>query len=294
MAETRLVVEEVGALALVQDLGRPGHAALGVTASGAADRGALRLANRLVGNAEGAAAIEVLLGGLVLRATVPVTVAVTGAPVPLTVAGRPAALYEPVQLAAGQSLVLGRPVHGLRSYVAVRGGLETERSLGSASTDLTSGLGPPPLQAGQGLAVDSSYVGDVRRSDVAGTHGASRGDLVLRAVLGPRDDWFTEEAVAVLGSTAWEVTHDSDRVGVRLSGPSLTRARTDELPSEGVVRGAVQVPASGHPLVFFADHPTTGGYPVIAVVVDEDTDRLAQARPGDRIRFQLRRHTHGG
>ena len=291
MGDPRLVVEQVGALALVQDLGRPGHGSLGVPVSGAADRRALRLANRLVGNCEGAAAIEVLLGGLALRATVASTVAVTGAPAPFTVDGRPAALYAPVQVAAGQTLALGRPAHGLRSYVAVRGGLQTERSLGSASTDLTSGLGPPPLQAGHDLRVGTSSVDVVRHSELAATHGTRHGDLVLRAILGPRDDWFAEEAVRLLGTTAWEVTHDSNRVGVRLSGPSLARTRAGELASEGVVRGAVQVPASGQPLVFFADHPTTGGYPVVAVVVDEDTDLLAQARPGDRVRFELRRAT---
>ncbi len=289
MAEPRLVVERVGALALVQDLGRPGHASLGVPTSGAADRPALRLANRLVGNDEGAAGLEVLLGGLTLRSRAAVTVAVTGAPVPLAVDGRAAPLFAPVHVPAGRALTLGHPVRGLRSYVAVRGGIEAERLLGSASTDLTSGLGPSPLAEGHRLHVGAAPPLGPRHSDLAAVHLPPRGDLVLRAVLGPRDDWFTDEAVRLLGGAAWEVTGETDRVGVRLSGPTLDRARGGELASEGVVRGAVQVPASGQPLVFFADHPTTGGYPVVAVVLDEDTDLLAQARPGTRVRFGLRR-----
>lgn len=284
-----LLVEGVGPLALVEDLGRPGKAALGVTTSGAADRPALRLGNRLVGNGEGHPAIEVLLGGLVLRADGPVTVAVTGAPAPLSLNGIAAPLCSPLDLRDGDGLTLGLPATGLRSYVAVRGGLVVERLFGSASTDPTSGLGPPRLVVGSRLEVGAAPDAEVRGADVAGPAGPPVGDLVLRAVAGPRDDWFTSAAVAALTGSAWAVTSESDRVGIRLSGAHLERAREDELPSEGVVRGAIQVPASGQPLVFFADHPTTGGYPVIAVVLDADTDLLAQSRPGDRVRFQMHR-----
>ncbi|HET7399923.1 MAG TPA: biotin-dependent carboxyltransferase family protein [Intrasporangium sp.] len=289
MPEPVLVVERVGPLALLQDLGRPGHGRLGVPPSGAVDRPALRLANRLVGNAEGEAVVEVLLGGLTVRADAATVVAVTGAPAPLTVAGRSAPMHAAVLLAAGEALTLGRPVLGLRSYLAVRGGLAVPRTLGSASTDVASGLGPPPLRQGQRLPVGTSAPGPVRGSDVAGVHAGPPRPVVLRAVVGPRDDWFGAEALRLLGTSAWQVTPDSDRVGVRLGGPVLPRGRTEELLSEGVVRGSVQVPASGQPLVFLADHPTTGGYPVVAVVVDEDTDLLAQVVPGEAIRFSLRR-----
>jgi len=284
-----LLVEGVGPLALVEDLGRPGQAALGVTTSGAADRPALRLGNRLVGNGEGHPVIEVLLGGLVLRADGPVTVAVTGAPAPLSLNGIAAPLCSPLDLRDGDGLTLGLPATGLRSYVAVRGGLAVERLFGSASTDPTSGLGPPRLVVGSRLEVGAAPDAEVRGVDVVGPAGSPVGDLVLRAVAGPRDDWFTSAAVAALTGSAWVVTSESDRVGIRLSGPHLERAREGELPSEGVVRGAIQVPASGQPLIFFADHPTTGGYPVIAVVLDQDTDALAQSRPGGRVRFQVRR-----
>ncbi|MEP7193762.1 MAG: biotin-dependent carboxyltransferase family protein [Actinomycetota bacterium] len=284
-----LVVEAVGPLATIQDLGRPGHGALGVTASGAADRPAYRLGNRIVGNPQDSASIEVLFGGLVVRATGPVTVAVTGAPVPLHIDERAAPLCTPLTLRAGQLLVLGMPVTGLRSYVAVRGGIESERVFGSASTDPTSGVGPAPLEIGRALAIGCKTSGPLGATDVAAPSSPHLIHLVLRAVIGPRDDWFAPEALQALAEATWTVTADSDRVGIRLKGPSLERSRTDELPSEGVVRGGIQVPASGQPLIFFADHPTTGGYPVIAVVLDEDTDELAQTRPGDRIRFFLRR-----
>jgi biotin-dependent carboxylase-like uncharacterized protein len=283
-----LVVEAVGPLATIQDLGRPGHGALGVTTSGAADRPAYRLGNRLVGNPEDAASIEVLLGGLVVRAAEPVTIAVTGAPAPLRIDDRAAPLCTPLTLRTGQTLSIGMPVTGLRSYVAVRGGIEAERLFGSASTDPTSGVGPPPLEVGRALEVAGTPLGPPGATDVAAPSTPHPDHLVLRAVVGPRHDWFAPEALQSLADSTWTVTSDSDRVGIRLKGPGLERARAGELPSEGVVRGGIQVPASGQPLIFFADHPTTGGYPVIAVVFDEDTDELAQTRPGDRIRFFLR------
>ena len=285
-----LVVEAVGPLALVEDLGRPGHASVGVTGSGAADRRALRLANRLLGNAEGAAGVEVLLGGLAVRADGAVRVCVTGAPAPVLVDGRAAPLGAPLDLRDGQLLTLGMPSTGLRTYLAVRGGLAEPHVLGSASTDPTMGVGPDPLTPGRRLAVgsppDREPAADV---DVAAPEPPPVTDVALRVVLGPRDDWFAPSAVDSLTSQPWAVTAESDRVGVRLAGPALDRAATGtarELPSEAVVRGAVQVPHSGQPLVFLADHPTTGGYPVVAVVVDDDTDVLAQLRPGERVRFR--------
>ena len=287
MSTPALSVERVGPLALVQDLGRPGHAHLGVSPSGAADRGSLRAANRLLGNDDGAAALEVLAGGLHLRALADVTVAVTGAPLPVHVDDRAVDLGAPAFVPAGSLLRLGMPVAGLRSYVAVRGGLAAERVFGSASRDTLSGIGPAPLAVGSVLDVEVVVCGVVRSADVAAFHSSAPGGLVVRAVPGPRDDWFGPAGAAMLAGAAWTVTGDSDRVGVRLSGPALERSRGEELPSEGMVRGAVQVPPSGQPLVFLADHPTTGGYPVVAVVGERDCDRLAQARPGETVRFEL-------
>ncbi len=285
-----LRVAATGPLATVQDLGRPGHGSLGVTAGGAADRRALRLGNRLVGNAEGAPGLEVLLGGLTLSACGAATVAVTGAPAPLRLNGVAVDACAPLDLRDGDLLELGMPLTGLRSYLAVRGGLDVERLFGSASSDPTSGLGPPPLEVGTRLRIGGSAVlHEPCGADVCAPVAPAISDLVLRAMAGPRDDWFTAGAMSALASSSWIVSVDSDRVGIRLSGPSLDRSRVDELPSEGVVRGAIQVPPSGQPLLLLADHPTTGGYPVIAVVLDADTDALAQSRPGERIRFRIER-----
>ncbi|HEU4674689.1 MAG TPA: biotin-dependent carboxyltransferase family protein [Motilibacteraceae bacterium] len=287
-AQRGLEVLAPGPLTTVQDLGRPGHAAVGVGRGGAADRAALRLANRLVGNEEGTAALEILLGGLALRAHGTLVVAVAGAPCPLTVRHggrvRTFAAYGPVHVRAGAELRLGRAPTGLRAYLAVRGGLDLEPTLGSRSTDLLAGLGPPPLRPGDLLPVGSSTSG-APLVDHAPVPPPSGGTVSLRVLPGPREDWFVSSALDDLCAAPYDVLSESDRVGIRLSGTPLVRVREEELPSEGTVRGALQVPPSGHPTLFLADHPVTGGYPVLAVVASADVDRAAQVRPGQRIRF---------
>ncbi|MCX2731805.1 biotin-dependent carboxyltransferase family protein [Saccharopolyspora sp. NFXS83] len=278
-------IVEPGPLATVQDLGRTGHAGIGVGVSGAADRGSLRLANRLVGNAEGAAAIETTFGGLLLRPDRDVAVAVTGADSQLTVDGRAEPVNTVLRVRAGASLRIGVPTRGLRGYVAVRGGIEVEPVLGSRATDVLSGLGPPRLAAGTRLPVGPPPA-DFPVVDQAPVRSARDGDLELSVVLGPRADWFTEHAVSTLLGEAFVASADLNRVGMRLDGPELPRSRTEELPSEGMALGSLQVPPSGRPTLFLADHPVTGGYPVIAVVVAADVDRAAQARPGQRVRFR--------
>ncbi|MGW0606530.1 5-oxoprolinase subunit C family protein [Streptomyces sp. NPDC002640] len=281
-----LRVLATGPLATVQDLGRPGLAAVGVGRSGAADRGALRLANRLVGNEEGAAAVEVTFGGLSVRALRPVTVAVTGAACPLSVG----AVDSVVHLAAGRRLTLGAPSAGLRSYLAVRGGIAVPEVLGSRSRDVLAGLGPAPLAVGDVLPAGPAPA-EPPRVDLAPVAAPEAGEVVLRVRPGPRDDWFTPGAVRELLSAVWTVGADSDRVGMRLDGPALERAVGGELPSEGVVPGSLQVPPGGRPVLFLADHPVTGGYPVIAVVLADDLDRAAQARPGRPLRFTTARRS---
>lgn len=288
-----LEVVAPGPLTTVQDLGRPGNAGIGVGVSGAADRGSLRLANRLVGNAENAACLEVTLGGFVARAAVPLTIAVTGAPCPVTVAGRGAAPDSVLRVPAGAEIRLAPPARGLRSYLAVRGGLTVPAVLGSASTDLLSGLGPPRPRAGDVLPVGPApprfpLVDAAPRRRIAGD------DVTLRIMTGPRDDWFTTGALEALLAEPYTVTSECDRVGVRLDGPELARAGVGELPSEGMVPGALQVPPSGKPTLFLADHPVTGGYPVIAVVVGADVDVAAQLRPGVRVRFTAARFGPSG
>jgi biotin-dependent carboxylase-like uncharacterized protein len=279
-----LTVLAAGPLATVQDAGRTGWAAIGVPRSGAADRASHDLANRLVGNLPGAATVEVTAGGLRLRAERAVLLAVTGAPVPLTAAGRPAPLNAPFPLAAGAELAMGMPAVGLRSYVAVRGGVDVPPVLGSRSTDKLSGLGPAPLAPGDRLPV-GGLAGDEPVVDVAPVPPPSA-EPVLRVLSGPRRDWLTAEAWTAFTGADWVVSADSDRVGLRLTGPRLERAVSEELPSEGLVAGAVQVPPDGAPVLFLADHPLTGGYPVLAVVVSADLPAAAQLRPGDGVRFR--------
>ncbi len=281
-----LEVLRPGPLALVQDAGRPGLAAIGVSPSGAFDRAAFAAGALLVGNDPGHdAGIEVTLGGLVVRCDRQLLVALTGAPCPATVDGRPAPAGEAFRLAAGQVLALGLPGAGLRTYLSVAGGLAVPAVLGSRSTDLLSGLGPARLAVGDELPVgpvagEPGALPPGRWSGTAGTQAA-----VLELLPGPRLDWLADAEALVTG---WTVHPDSNRVGVRLDGPRLARAGDRagvELPSEPLVRGAVQLPPSGHPVVFGPDHPTTGGYPVVAVLTEDSSDRLAQLRPGERFRF---------
>jgi biotin-dependent carboxylase-like uncharacterized protein len=277
-----LEVVAVGALALVEDLGRPGHGASGVGRSGAADRAAFTLANRLVANDEGAAAVEVVFGGLAVRATSLLTVALAGAEAPATVDATPVGHHTVVDLRPGQVLHLGMPPTGLRTYLAVRGGIHVAPVLGSRSTDTLSGLGPPPLQTGDELPVGPEPA-ELPLIDVAPVCSPPGDTVVLHAVLGPRADFVADPAE--LTRTTWTGSSRSDRVGMRLEGGRLRRADDAEVPSEGMVRGAIQVPPGGEPVVFLADHPVTGGYPVVATVCDADVDRAAQVRPGQSVRF---------
>lgn len=280
-----LEIVATGPLTTVQDLGRPGLAALGVGRSGAADRASLRLANRLLGNDEGTAGLEVTFGGLVLRSAGGTTVTLTGAPCPMSVDGRQVAPYAVVWVPDGAELRLGIPTSGLRSYLAVRGGIDVPPVLGSRSTDTLAGLGPEPLASGGRLRIGSAH-GPLPGVDIAPVGPFEAGEISLRVVPGPRNDWFTPASYDALLATPYDVTAESNRVGMRLSGPVLERARDGELPSEGMVPGALQVPPSGQPTLFLADHPVTGGYPVIAVVVSGDLGLAAQARPGQQIRFR--------
>ncbi|MFD7655283.1 biotin-dependent carboxyltransferase family protein [Actinosynnema sp. NPDC059797] len=274
-----------GPQTLVQDLGRPGHAHLGVPPSGALDAPSLRLANRLVGNPEGAACLEVLLGGLVVRANASCTVAVTGPHTPARVNGVPR--DSPFHLAAGDTLALGAPSGGLRAYVAVSGGVAVPDELGSRASDVLSGLGPAPLAEGDevplgeptGVPVGVDVLAPVRVPD----------ELVVPVLLGPRDDWFADAGGQLRGGR-WVVSDRSNRVGIRLTGTPLERVPGRvgrELPSEGLVTGAVQVPPDGLPVVFLADHPTTGGYPVVGVVAERALPLLGQVPPGTPLRFAV-------
>lgn len=288
-----LEIEHPGPRATIQDLGRPGFAALGVGRSGAADRGALRLANRLVGNAETAACIELTLGGLCARFRATALIAVTGANCPITIDGRPsnAAMNAPFYVPAGGLVRIGMPSRELFSYLAVRGGVDVPQVLGSRSTDTLAGIGPAVLASGTELPIghEADALPNVDLAVMRGTHRSTdrSGAVPLRILPGPRTDWFAPDALGLLMSSAYTVTAETDRIGARLDGPELRRARGGELRPEGMVRGALQVPPSGRPILFLADHPVTGGYPVIAVVRAADLDTAGQLPPGGLVRFHL-------
>jgi biotin-dependent carboxylase-like uncharacterized protein len=269
-------VIKAGPLTTIQDQGRPGYAHLGVPRSGALDRPAARLANRLVGNPSSAAVLETTLMGCKLRFAIAATVAVTGAAAAVSVDGHK--LSGLLDIPAGGVLEVGRATAGVRSYVAVAGGIPVDPVLGSRSTDTLSGLGPARLADGMLLPMGEPY-----RDPAWAAHllPMIADELVLDVRPGPRDDWV---AAAELYASAYTVSPVSNRVAARLAGPALTRTKAGELPPEGIVLGAVQVPADGQPLIFLADHPTTGGYPVVGVV--DDVTPLAQARPGTKVRFR--------
>jgi biotin-dependent carboxylase-like uncharacterized protein len=271
-----VTVLRAGPLLTVQDRGRPGLAHLGVPPSGAADRRALDEGNALVGNAADAACLEATLAGPTLRFASPTLVAVTGAEAAACFDGRPLPRGE---ARVGELLELDRCTEGIRAYVAVSGGISVEPVLGSRSHDQLTGLGPPPLRDGDVLPLGTATSDERRRA----LYEPSTGD-VLAVVPGPRADWY---ALDGLLAAEWRVSSSSNRIGTRLEGPPLERLRDGELLSEGVVTGAIQVPPSGQPILLGPDHPTTGGYPVIAVVRRGELSRAGQLAPGTTVRFSL-------
>lgn len=299
----RFAVEVVrpGLQLVIEDLGRPGHAALGVSESGAADRAALRAANRAVGNRPGEAALEAAGGGSVLRFRGEGVIAVAGADMGAALVradglALPLAHGAPAAVADGDELRLGAARAGLRAVVAVRGGLALEPALGSLSSDTLAGLGAlglggSPLAAGTVIPLRGTAAAPfaVDPGPAPADPLPAAGDVVeLRVVLGPRDDWFTPAGLRALREQEWTVTPRSDRVGIRLEGNvPLERAVPGELPSEGAVTGAIQVPPDGQPVLFLPDHPLTGGYPIVGAVIDADLDRAGQLPPGARIRFRV-------
>ncbi len=278
-----MTVISPGPLSTVQDLGRPGFGYLGVGRSGAADRRSLRLANHIVGNDKSAAAIEMTLGRLRARFERDAVLALSGAPCEFRIDGAPGRMNTATKLLAGQELRVGAPSTGLRTYLAVQGGIDVPPVLGSRATDTLAHLGPQKLSAGMVLPLGLA-TGPTSEVDPPADLEA---EPVLTVIAGPRDDWFTPGALLTLCAATWSVTVDADRIGVRLAGPVLSRSRTAELPSEPMVTGAVQVPPSGQPIIFLADHPVTGGYPVVAVITGADTDLAGQLRPGQHLRFRL-------
>lgn len=282
-----LEVVNPGARTTIQDSGRFGWAHLGVPTAGPADWLSHALANRLVGNDATAAVLEATLLGPTLRVHRDAVFAVVGGTG--VVAGTAALVDESFVVRAGQTLAV-RVGGGARAYLAVAGGILGEPVLGSLAGDTLAHLGPAPLAKGNRLSVPPTATpgeaGPVLRRlhrdrlplDVTDTGP-------LRVVLGPNDDWFTRESLDRLLTEPYQVAVSSDRVGVRLEGPVLRRAIDGELPTAGMVTGALQVPPAGQPILLLANHGSTGGYPVAAVVATADLPRAGQARPGRALSF---------
>jgi biotin-dependent carboxylase-like uncharacterized protein len=284
-----LTIESGGFLTTVQDRGRPGHAAIGVSACGAADPIALEIGNRLVGNDASAAALEMTLVGATVRFQQPAVVALTGAEASAAVDGRRVPEWSAFDVEAGQTVACGALRGGCRAYLCVRGGLAVPPVLGSASTHLTTGLGGMDgraLRAGDRIVFGSSAAHPPCRRvlDPRAVDGYRPGDP-FDVTEGVQASWFTREARETFATATWRVAEACDRMGIRLEGPELALAAPRELVTEGVGLGAIQVPADGRPIVLFVDHQTTGGYPKIANVVGSCAARLGQLRPRDTLRF---------
>jgi biotin-dependent carboxylase-like uncharacterized protein len=283
-----LEVLEPGPEATVQDGGRTGFGHLGVPRAGAVDLPSLDLGNRILGNPPLTAAVELLLGGAAFHARSQCLVALTGASAPVWIDARPVSFNVPLLLRVGQELRIGRSTHGLRIYLGVRGGIETTPYLGSRSTDTLSGVGPQPLNKGDILPVGhADPAGSPRGLDFhAGPTPAIQGMAEIAFHWGPRHDLFSPSTRADFTAQTWQLSAEASRVGVRLLGRPLTTASQGDLPTEGLHVGSIQVPPSGLPLVFLANSPPTGGYPVIGVVRRSDLPQLGQLLPGSRMRFR--------
>jgi antagonist of KipI len=286
-------VRTPGLLTTVQDLGREGFGPMGVSASGAADPVALRIGNRLVGNTERAAGLEMTLLGGTFIFPEHAEIALTGADFSATLDHERVDPWSSAEVQAGQTLRLEATHTGARCYLCVRGGLVVKMFLGSASTHLLSGLGGfegRALRKGDVLKIGTAGGGfrTFRKRKVAARSLEKLAPRkTLRVTAGPQSDWFSEAAPEVFYKTAYRVAEESNRMGLRLEGAPIPAEAGGEMISEGVSLGAVQIPASGLPIILFVEQQTTGGYPKIANVICADLSSLGQLRPRDEVRFEL-------
>jgi antagonist of KipI len=286
-------VRAPGLLTTVQDLGREGFGPMGVSPSGAADPLALRIGNRLAGNAEGAAALEMTLLGGAFVFPERAEIAVTGADFSATLDDHSVEMWSSVEVRPGQTLRMGPTRAGARCYLCVRGGIDVKLFLGSASTHLLSGLGGfegRALRKGDMLRIGTAagiFRTFRKRKLAAKVVALLQPRKVLRVTAGPQSEWFSEEARKTFYTGTYRVAEESNRMGLRLEGAAITSAAGGEMLSEGVCLGAVQITASGLPIILFVEQQTTGGYPKIANVISADLSSLGQLRPRDEIRFEL-------
>ncbi len=275
-----------GMLTTVQDLGRFGYAHLGISPAGAADTLSLRIANLLVGNEENAPALEMTLFGATLRFDSPAIVAVTGAQCETELNGCSVDHTSPVQLQAGSTLKCGPMITGARAYLAVQGGVDVPLVMGSASTFLPAHFGGHDgrsLKKGDMLNVGTRIASKPRKLETP--LNAALKENTIRITRGPQHDWFDDHVFSTLLSTPFNVSDQSGRTGLRLSGEKIVPRHTGQLLTDGVPLGAIQIPADGQPIILFVDQQTTGGYPKMANVIAADLHRVGQLRPRDTIRF---------
>lgn len=277
-----------GALTTVQDLGRPGHLRDGIPPSGPMDREAFVVANRLVGNADGAAGLECTVLGPRFEAEQACAIAVAGADMPLAINGAEAPAWTTVMLKPGDVVKLGPARAGVRAYVAFSGGVDVAPVLGSRSTYVRGrlgGLDGRALRKADRLAVFAAPLPSRRRArpDVLTD---LRPEPEIRVVLGPQADRFTDEGIRTLLGSDYAMLPQSDRMGARLSGPRIAHARGHDIISDGIALGSIQVPGDGQPIALLVDRQSTGGYTKVATVCSFDIGRLGQVKPGHRLRFR--------
>jgi antagonist of KipI len=284
-----ILIQAPGLFTTVQDLGREGFGPMGVSASGAADPMSLRIGNRLVGNSEGAAALEMtLLGGAFTfgRAAV---IAVTGADFGPSLDGAAMPMWTSIEIREGETVRFGHSRSGARAYLCVQGGIAVEPFLGSASTHVLSGLGGfegRALRKGDRVEVGAANSLFRKRSLSARALESLVPRKVIRVTDGPQSDWFAESSWKTFCGNAFRISEQSNRMGIRLEGPPIPLDASREMITEGVSLGAIQVPPSGQPIILFVEQQTTGGYPKIANVISADLHSLGQLRPRDEIRFE--------
>lgn len=292
-----LVAVAPGLLTTIQDLGRPGHARHGVSAAGAADALALRIANRLAGNPDNTAGLEMTLLGGTFRFETAARIALAGADMEATLDGHPIPMWAACDIGPGQLLACGAARDGMRTCLAVRGGIAVEPVLGSRSTHTPSRLGGlegRALRKNDRLPIGAPSGGSAiapPRLEEAALAALPRppvppGAVTLRLTDGVHADRFAPEARGLLFESTYKVSPTSNRMGLRLEGPGIAPLHPGEIISEGMPLGAVQIPSGGDPIILFVDHQTTGGYPVIGCVISADLPRVAQLRPRDAVRFE--------
>jgi antagonist of KipI len=282
-------VLEPGLLTTVQDLGREGFGPMGVSPSGAADAISLRIGNRIAGNGEGAAGLEMTLLGGTFVFPEGAVFALAGSDFGATLDGKPTELWMAVEARPGQVLRLGPTRSGARCYLCVQGGIAVTPFLGSASTHLLSGLGGHegrPLRKGDMLRIGAASGSYRERRLAAKALERLAPRKVLRVTPGPQSDWFSEAAQRLFYGSTFRVAEESNRMGIRLEGAAISTTSSGEMITEGVSLGAVQITAGGLPIILFVEQQTTGGYAKIANVISADFHSLGQLRPRDEIRFE--------